>query len=648
MVISCAEEEPDLQSQEVKAYEVLKNDFLENSSKRDSLYTVIDNLPQDSLKNNLLFDISYYFFRENDSASFRYWNKQSLNLSRELQDSLRIAEAYWDLGDFLVDKEVVDSAYFHYNKASVLYSKIGKDFNSARMLLNMAILQKNVKDYTGSETTTAKAIKIIKPLGKHRQLYIGYNNLGILFNQLGEYDKALLYHNKAMASARELSDPILEANTLNNLGVVFENDGKYDKAIENYKKALAVDSIFQKQTRLYAMLHDNLAYSQMKEDPEEEVEPLFMYALNIRDSIHHQAGIVINKLHLSEYYLGRRDTLKAIKFASEAKKLAEETRNYRDLLESMLLLSEMDTPRSNKYLSQYIKINDSLQREERAIRNKFARIRFETDEFIARNEYLNKEMKFIYAGSIAVLGVILLVFVNVYQRNRNKQLKLEQDQQLSNEEIYNLLLVQQNKLEEGRHREKNRISKELHDGILGKLFGVRFMLESLHDKSDRQSIETKKKYIDDLRMIEEEVRNISHDLESDFFTQKESFLEILSDYLNNQQKAGHFELDFRNDEKIEWDKLSSKIKINLFRIIQEAVNNVIKYAEADAILISFQKRKESLEMKIQDNGKGFDVTKSTRGIGIKNMKSRVKNLKGAWKISSGNEGTTIIVNVPLK
>ncbi|WP_424494430.1 tetratricopeptide repeat-containing sensor histidine kinase [Salinimicrobium sp. GXAS 041] len=566
----------------------------------------------------------------------------------ELKDSSNLASSYWDLGSFYVDNEMVDSAYFHYNKASVLYSKIGKDFNSARMLLNMAILQKNVKDYTGSETTTAKAIEIIKPLGEHRQLYIGYNNLGILFNQLGEYDKALLYHKKAMESAQDLSDPILQANTLNNLGVVYENDGKYDKAIEIYRQALAVDSLFQKQTRLYAMLHDNLAYSQMKANPQKEVEPLFMYALNIRDSIHHQAGIVINKLHLSEYYLDRRDTAKAIKFASEAKKLARETRNFRDLLESMLLLSEMDTLRSNQYLSDYIQINDSLQREERAIRNKFARIRFETDEFIARNEYLNKEMKFIYAGSVAVLGVILLVFVNVYQRNRNKQLKLEQDQQISNEEIYNLLLVQQNKLEEGRHREKNRISKELHDGILGKLFGVRFMLESLHDKTDRQSIEAKKKYINDLRMIEEEVRNISHDLESDFFTQKESFLEILSDYLNNQQKAGHFELDFRNDENIEWDKLSSKIKINLFRIVQEAVNNVIKYAGADQIFLSFQKRKDSLEMKIQDNGKGFDITRNTRGIGIKNMKSRVKNLKGAWKISSGSEGTTITVNVPLK
>ena len=622
--------------------------MLKNAANKDSIAKIIAQLPNDSLKNELLFDISYALYNRKDSAEFRKWNQRTFKLSRELQDTMHIAEAHWDLGNFFVDNEIIDSAYFHYNKASALYSKKGDDFNSARMLLNMAILQKNVKDYTGSETTTARAIQIIKPLEEHKQLYIGYNNLGILFNQLAEYDKALLYHRKAMASAKELSDPILKANTLNNMGVVYENAGKYQRAIQNYQTALKVDSLFQKQTRLYAMLHDNLAYSQMKAFPEKEVEPLFNFALNIRDSIHHQAGIVINKIHLSDSYLAQQDTVRAIEYASQAKNLAEETRNYRDLLASMLLLSKMDNSRSKEYLNNYININDSLQREERAIRNKFARIRFETDEFIARNEDLNKQKKFIYAGSVAVLGVVLLVFVNVYQRNKNRQLKLEQDQQISNEEIYNLLLVQQNKLEEGRHREKNRISRELHDGILGKLFGVRFMLESLHDKSDKNSVETKKKYIDDLRMIEEEVRNISHDLESDFFSQKESFLEILSDYLNSQKKAGHFELDFNNDEDIQWDKLSSKTKINLFRIVQEAVNNVIKYSGAGEVTIHFRKTKGSLEMQIQDDGSGFDIHRSTKGIGIKNMKSRVKSLRGSWRISSGGDGTTILVNVPLK
>lgn len=635
-------------SEEAKKLTLLKSEFYKGTSNADSLKSVINNLPEDSLKNALLYDISYHLYRQNDSVGFRYWNDKTMKLSRKLSDSLRIAEAHWDLASFFVDYEIIDSAYYHYNKASILYSKAGNEFYSARMLLNLAILQKNVKDYTGSETTTARAIRIIKPLQEHRQLYIGYNNLGILFNQLAEYDKALEYHRKAMKSARKLNDPVLEANTLNNIGVVYENDGEYKKAIVNYEKALLVDSLFQKQPSIYAMLQDNLAYSRMKANPELDVESQFMKSLQIRDSIHHSGGIVINKLHLSEYHLGKGDTLKAINFASEANSLAEETMNYRDLLASMLLLSKIDVDNSNNYLNDYITISDSLQREERAIRNKFARIRFETDEFIARNENLYREMNYIYIGSAAVLGVILLVFVNVYQRNRNKQLKLEQDQQLSNEEIYNLLLVQQNKLEEGRHREKNRISKELHDGILGKLFGVRFMLESLYDKTDKESLESRKKYIQDLRSIEEEVRNVSHDLQSDFFSHKESFLEILADYLENQEKAGNFELHFQNDEFIEWEKLSSKLKINLFRIIQEAVNNINKYAGATKVTIGFKEVKDNLEMLIQDDGTGFDTNKSMKGIGLKNMKSRVKNIHGTWKLSSGDGGTKIVVKIPVK
>ncbi|WP_189604096.1 ATP-binding protein [Salinimicrobium marinum] len=627
---------------------ILKNEFLEGNSNTDSVKSLIIDLPEDSLKNALVYDISYHFYRQNDSLAFRHWNEKTMKLSKKLSDSLRMAEAHWDLASFFVDYEIIDSAYFHYNKASILYSKAGDDFYSARMLLNLAILQKNVKDYTGSETTTARAIRIIKPLQEHRQLYIGYNNLGILFNQLAEYDKALEYHRRAMESARELHDPVLEANTLNNIGVVYENDGEYNKAIVNYEKALLVDSLFQKQPSIYAMLQDNLAYSRMKANPKLNVESQLMRSLHIRDSIQHSGGVVINKLHLSEYHLGKGDTLKAVNFASEAKNLAEETMNYRDLLASMLLLSKIDLKNSNNYLNDYVTISDSLQREERAIRNKFARIRFETDEFIARNENLSREMNYIYMGSAAVLGVILLVFVNVYQRNRNKQLKLEQDQQHSNEEIYNLLLVQQNKLEEGRHREKNRISKELHDGILGKLFGVRFMLESLHDKTDKESLESRKKYIQDLRSIEEEVRNVSHDLQSDFFSHKESFLEILAEYLANQEKAGNFELHFQNDEFIEWEQLSSKLKINLFRIIQEAVNNISKYAGATKVTISFREVRDNLEMLIQDNGTGFDTSKTMKGIGLRNMKSRVKSIHGTWKLSSGDGGTKIVVKVPVK
>ena len=91
-----------------------------------------------------------------------------------------------------------DSAYFSYYKAQKIYELIKNNFYSGRLLLNMAIIQTDLKDYTGSEITTFKAIALLKPLNKYDQLYRCYNNLGIIFNELEDFDQALIYHDEAL------------------------------------------------------------------------------------------------------------------------------------------------------------------------------------------------------------------------------------------------------------------------------------------------------------------------------------------------------------------------------------------------------------------------------------------------------------------
>ena len=93
------------------------------------------------------------------------------------------------------------------------------------------------------------------------------------------------------------------------------------------------------------------------------------------------------------------------------------------------MLTKLDKQKSSLYSNQYIKLNDSLQKEERAIRNKFARIQFETDEFIDENKRLNRERNLI----VSIFGIALLFGFLLYiirdQRSKNKELKFEQRQQ---------------------------------------------------------------------------------------------------------------------------------------------------------------------------------------------------------------------------
>lgn len=628
------------------SYLELKKLIIEDRGPTDSIQVKILSLENDSLKNHLMFDISYHYYKSKDSAKFRFWNDQTFKLSEKLNDSSKIAESNWDLGSFFYQQNVSDSSYLYYNKAFNLYERIGDTARSGRMLLNMASIQNEINDFVGSEVTAISAIKKLKPLHLDLHLYRGYNLLGILNNELKEYDKALSFHQKALSYEEKLNTSVFKATSFNNIGVIYRNKRNYKKSLEYFGKAISIDSIHLKNPRLFAMLLDNSAYSKFKLNDTIGLENEFLYALKIRDSIDHKAGMIINHLHLGEYYLIQADSSKALVQIQMAKSLSEEYHSYGDLLESLLFLAKINPVKSNQYFSKYVGLSDSLQNEERAIRNKFARIRFETDEFISKNEVLAVKNSWLTTGATIILILFLLFYIIKIKKDKNYQLSLKQKQQLANEEIYNLLIDSQNKLDEGKEKEKKRISKELHDGILSKFFGVRLNLELLNNGITNESIAQREIYINELRQLENEIRTVSHRLKVDMVSTENSFKTIVEELLNDQKKIGLFKCKLDLDENIVWDHISSKIKINVYRIIQEALHNIIKYSGANLVEIIFIKENNNLKVEVKDDGVGFNTNANSNGIGLLNMRLRVKDLSGEIQIKSSNSGTEIIMYVP--
>lgn len=630
-------------------YLLYKKDLISENSK-DSIKNIILNLPEDTLKEKLLFEISYHYLIQNDSLNFKLWNSRTRQLSINLNDSTKIAESYWDLASFWYTRNVIDSAYYNYNKAYNIYSLAGDKFQASRMMLSMAKMQTNIKDYLGSEISTINSLKTLIPLKKFAQIYSAYNNLGIIYNELGMFEKSLSFHTKALNVEEKLNDELLKASSYNNIGVVYQNSSQYNLSIDFFKKALHVDSLYYKNTGLYAMLVDNLAYSRLKLKDTTGIFGDFQRAMIIRDSINNPSGLIINKLHLVDYFLFKNDKLQAFQQVLEAKSMAEKYNSYGDLQQSLLLLTKIDSTNANQYYSKYISLNDSLQNEERLIRNKFARIRFETDQYISENKYLSKKNQNI----LFLLGFVVFLFIITFlirnQKIKYDKLKSLNQQQLANEEIYNLLLDSQNKLDEGREKEKSRISKELHDGILSKFFGVRLNLEILNDGIDIDSIRERKKYIHELKQLEKEIRSVSHQLNYDMFSLDNNFLKILKELFDTQCRIGSIQYRLNIDENISWDEISNKIKINIYRTLQEGLHNICKYSKANFVQLLLQERKDFLEVILNDNGVGFDIKSkmNTNGIGLSNIKSRIENLKGKLIITSNNSGTTISMKIPIK
>ena len=604
----------------------------------------------DSLKNSYFLKIAFAYSKLNDSLAFRKVNTQSIKLSIKLNDSSRLADNYWDLGRFYSVKGVNDSAYLSYSRAQKIYESLRNNNYSGRMLLNMAIMQSDLKDYTGSEIMTIKAISLLKPLNQYVPLYRCYNNLGINFNNLGDYDEAIFYHNKALNYEEKIKGKnMFKGNTLNNIGVVYKNKKEYKKAINYFQLGLMDGGLKENHPSLYAKLLGNLAYSKFKLKDTAGVKELLFKSQYIRDSIQDHLGIATNKLYIAEFYAYNKDTLEAIQFAKESKQLAATTKNNEDLLESLLLLARLDEKNSNKYTSQYIKLSDSLQKEERAIRDKFTRIRFETDEFIDENKRLDKQRKILLgvAGLVTLFGVLL--YIITLQRSRNKQLRFDQQQQQVNEEIYSLMLTQQTKLDEARRKEKKRISEELHDGVLGKLFATRLLLGSLNDKTDTETIEKRDKYINELQEVEEDVRNVSHELNNKSLFSEIGFVQMVEKLLELQSSITNFKHEIIYDKDINWEKINASSKMNLYRVLQEAIQNINKYAKAKQVDIKFDMdNNNQLNLLIKDDGIGFNADQKSNGIGLKNIKSRVKSLNGEVFIeSASNNGTSINVKMPV-
>lgn len=594
--------------------------------------------------NRILLDSAFKTIIEKDTFDFRKINSKGLELSKQQKDTFAIADAYWNLGSFHDIKEQWDSSYYYYYLSKKNFEAINNRKNAAKMLFNMAVVQNNVRDFTGSEINTFKAIGLFDEKEHHINLYRCYNLLGSLHYKLNEIDKSIESHKIAIDYLNEVKKKrtFLEGS-YNNIGLTYQKAKQHKNAIQYFNKALNNDSLQWLNPSLYAKVIDNRAYNKFLLGDTLDIYNDFNKALSIRDSINYKSGIIVSKLHISEYLAYKYDTLSAFELTKQALKLAEEINNHRDRLYALQLLSNLEKEKASKYLQQYIQLDDSLKVEEKKIRNKFTRISYETDKFIEEVDRQKKEKilaYFLSAISLLLLGSLFYIRI---QTSKTKRLTLESEQQKDREQIYQLMLKQEYVHQEAKKEERTRISEDLHDGVLGGLYGTRMNLGFLDLDSSEESKVKIDEYLNDIQKIEEEIRAISHALKSEIFNSQSNFISISQRYIESIKNT-NLTVTFIDNSNLDWEQISHELKINYFRIIQEAYYNTVKYAEAKNFTVNFDFIEDKIKLIISDDGKGFDVNKKRKGIGIQNICNRVKKLGGKVEITSKlNKGTKIIV-----
>lgn len=596
---------------------------------------------------------SKIYLERKEFAQFLQLSQLNLKKSKKYNDSSSLAQIYKEIGDYY-DRRFTDSAYYYYFKSEKTFRALKDNFNRAILLLDIAIIQKNEKDFTGSELTSIEGIAMLNTLDLNQQVILKkayfYNNLGLVFGELEQFEESITYYKKALNLKGKLKGSTGSTidNSKNNLALSYKKSGQYSLALKYYNEILENKNLFKTRPDFYAVVLDNYANTLYLSDKKELLPELYKDALKITDSVNYNGynSIVINQ-HLAEYYHDNNQKDSAKHYAYKAKDISDQYHTD-DLLKSLLLLSEIEEDSmASKHLKTYIKLSDSLQKNERSIRNKFARIRFETDQIEKENIIITKQRLWLLIISVVIIITTFLLYLVIMQRNKNKELQFVQKQQQTNEEIYNLMLSQNENIEEARTIEKKRISEELHDGVLGRLFGTRLSLDSLNMNNSQEAIKTRSQYINKLKTIEDDIRKVSHELNTDFVSGS-GFIDIIKTLVETQTLTYKLAYKLNRDDAIHWEEISNKNKIHIYRIIQESLHNIYKHAHATEVIISFTLKKNVICLTIKDDGSGFVINKAKSGIGLKNMTSRIKEINGTIEITSEKDlGTTVTILAPI-
>jgi signal transduction histidine kinase len=638
-------------------YFSLANDFGLAREKRQEYnqkaFDIVVNQENDSLNRVSLFKVANRYYNINNWKDFNKTVHLVLEKSESAKDTVNITKAFTYLGDYYESQAVLDSSFLFYYKAEKMYVKLGDNFNLGKTLINKATLQYKAGDFLGSEKSVFNVLRIIKGEKQiNNILYDAYNLLGIIYGELGEFENAITYHNKALViSDDEIIPKVFQskATTYNNIGFLYLNSGKYLLAKSYFEKGLEQKNLKIEKPYVYTMLLDNLAYSKFKLNDSDKLPELFYQSLKLRDSLELTTGIFINKIHLSEYFASKKDTIKALQYSKEALLLSRTTNNPRDILVALKQLAIIEPEKTSDYTKEYIRINENLQKAERKMGEKFSRIEYETDQIKGENTDLETKNRNLLFGFSVITMLGLFLYIIKAQKTKNRELLFKQEQQKVNEEIYNLMISQQNTIETNRVIEKKRVAQELHDGVLGRMFGVRMNLDGLNRLNDEMAVNQRNSYLSELKNIEQDIREISHDLNREKSELINNFVAIVNNLFEDQKKTFKPKLITIIDPAIKWELLSNAIKINLYRIIQESLQNINKYANADTIKVELKKKGDDLFLSINDDGVGFNVNKAKRGIGIQNIQSRTNECNGTVDIKSNKgEGTTITITVPIE
>lgn len=538
-------------------------------------------------------------------------------------------------GEFLESKKqsasVAEQAVEPLTKASI-YNNIGACNRS------LGLYKESINYYL-------KALKIYENSNDLKRQATVDNNIGIVFSSLEQLDKAKLYHRKALELFTKVKDSKGLSESFNNLAMALATQDSMKAAMVYFRKSLAIEERLKDKKGIAESLNNvgTVHYYTQNID-----SALFYFekSAGIERELNNFSGAGESFNNIALVYLETKKFDRAKAFLDKAYEYSQKSKTVGNILitlENYQTYYEMtgDFASANAKMKAYYKLKDSVQTVSKSKDINELETKYQTakkEKLLLEQEAQNKR-KTTWLFGLAVLALFTAcVGYLIFRQQKLKNKQQEQEFQLRTAIAQ---IETQNQLQEQRLS----ISRDLHDNIGAQLT---FVISSVDNLKFGNRI-TDEKVTSQLTKISDFTKSTIVELRDTIWamnTSEFTFDDLRSRIFNFIEKAKSAKEDidfvFQVDENLKDRKFSSIIGINLYRTMQEAVNNAVKYADATAISLSVQDSGNGIRIEIRDNGKGFDPENTDRGNGLYNMKKRIEEVGGQLEISSAiGQGTAI-------
>lgn len=510
-----------------------------------------------------------------------------------------------DTADINYEKQNLNTAFYQFNKSKTLFESVKDSANITYVLIQMAFIQQMNGDYYGSKETVTEALPYTSNnLKKFKFTPVINNILGIADKELSLYNDALMYYKKSIET---YEDPIDKQSILGNIAALYLHQKKYNQAI------FILEYLSKEKNKQYKTdnprVWDNLGYAYFKKGMNEKGLSLMNKGLQLNKDSKDTYASIESYLHLADYY-SKKDLQKSDENAHSAYTIATKLNSVDERLEALqILISNDNSPKTNKYIQHYFSLNDSIIKVRNNFKNKFAKIKYDSQKEKDENEKLrlekaenqlslqrDKYLKIVFAIVFVFLLILILILIR-YFRNKNKAIEFKTS--------YNT---------------ETRIAKKIHDELANDVFQVIAFTESQPLDKER----TKEDLLQKLDDIYGRVRGISK--ENNRIDTGAHFTKSIKDMLSTYQTNAR-NVMVTNLESIDWEHIDDVKKITISRILQELMVNMKKHSHANLVVLKFESDQKSIFINYMDNGVGCENDKISKN-GLTNMESRIFAVKG--------------------